>query len=75
MNDLKRLIGRVAQEAQRLAKNGTIHVNHAGRRNIVLTGNVGERGSTHHASATQTTRIRQDKTGTVEETETITTTG
>jgi hypothetical protein len=75
MNELKRLIGQVAKQAKRAAEDGAVHVNHAGRHNIVVTGNVGEPGSTHHASATQTTRIRQDKGGTVEETETTTTTG
>lgn len=35
------------------------HVNVSTRRNVVVQGNVGEPGSTSHASATQRTEIRQ----------------
>jgi hypothetical protein len=56
-----------------LKKHGqrTGRVNIAGRVNRAVVGNVGGSGSTHGVSSSQKVRIRQDRTGTYEDVETI----
>jgi hypothetical protein len=46
-------------------------INVAGRINKVVVGNVGGSGSSHGVSSSQKVRIRQDRTGTYEDVETI----
>ncbi len=46
----------------------SINVSHP--ENIVVSGNIGEDGSVHGTSTRQTVRVRQDPTGTYEETHT-----
>ena len=70
---------RALSDVIRVARSGAAgrragRVNLAGRINTVVTGNVGGRGEGRSASATQTTRIVQDGSGTVEETQTRTAT-
>jgi hypothetical protein len=50
---------------------GTGRINVAGRVNRAVVANVGGSGSTHGVSSSQKVRIRQDRTGTYEDVETI----
>jgi hypothetical protein len=76
MEKLRRAIGQAVEAASGASKTTTRRrVNVAERANIVVARNVGEDGATRHATAAQTSRIRQDEHGAVEETETTTHTG
>lgn len=60
-------IARVLREAAD-AETTTVKANIAGRRNIVISGAIGDDGGVHQASTRQRVRIRQDGNESVEET-------
>jgi hypothetical protein len=74
-NELKHAINSLKQAVKQSVTRGMFSsdrrgdaINVAGRKNIVVSGNVG-RGGRHIASSTQSVRIRQQDGETIEETE------
>jgi hypothetical protein len=76
MDELKRSIKQAVEQVRAAAEQSdsgdVAHVNVAGRKNVVVSGSIGEPGGTHGASSKQRVRIRQRNGETEEVTETTT---
>lgn len=71
MSGVKRAVKRAARETAASGKRHNVNV--AGRRNVVVSRNVGGEGSTRQASATQTTHITQHSGQNAEDSDTVST--
>jgi hypothetical protein len=59
IDDLRRRLRAALQTARTQRGAGATHINTAGRKNIVVSKDVGQEGSTHTAVAVQVAPVRQ----------------
>jgi len=59
IDDLRRRLRTALQTAQSQHGAGASHINTVGRKNVVVSKNVGQEGSTHSAVAAQVAPVRQ----------------